>query len=82
MAFDIESLGGGAGAGIVGGIFGAILTAFGINRRVNKMEEGKQDKSSCILIHKSIDDKFDVIIKGQDKIWDRLDSLNDYVRNK
>ena len=78
MAWDLESLGGGAGTGIIG----AILVAFGFGRRVNKLEDGKQDKSSCVPIHKGIDEKFDTIIKGQDKIWERLDSLNDYVRNK
>lgn len=82
MGFDIESLGGGAGAGIVGGIFGAILTAFGINRRVNKIEDGKQDKIVCDTIHKSIDDKFGVLIEGQSKLFDKVDSINDYLRNQ
>ena len=82
MAFDIESLGGGAGAGIVGGIFGAILTAFGINRRVNRLEEEKLGKDVFVEFRKSVDEKFNTIIESQGKIWDRLDSLNDYMRNK
>lgn len=82
MAFDIESLGGGAGAGIVGGIFGAILTVLGINRRINKIEDSKQDRTVCEATHKGIDEKFNTIIEGQNKIWDRLDSLNDYIRNQ
>ena len=79
---DIGSLGSGAGAGFFAGIIVAVGNAFGFNRRMNKVESEKQDKSACIPIHKSIDDKFDILIKGQDKVWERLDSLNDYVRNK
>ncbi len=78
MAFDIESLGGGAGTGIIG----AILVAFGFNRRVSKIEEIKQDKVFCEATHKGTDQKFDILIEGQRKIWDRLDNLNDYVRNQ
>ena len=77
MAFDIESLGGGAGTGIIG----AILVAFGFGRRVNRLEDGKQDKSSCIPIHKSIDEKFDILIKGQEKLFDKFDRINEYLRN-
>lgn len=78
MAWDIESL----GAGGIGGFFIAILTAFGISRKVDKMEDLKQDKSVCGATHKGIDEKFNTIIEGQKKIWERLDSLNDYMRNK
>ena len=78
MAFDIESLGGGAGTGIIG----AILVAFGFGRRVNKLEDGKQDKSSCIPIHRNIDDKFDILIKGQEKLFDKFDKINEYLRNE
>lgn len=77
MAFDIESLGGGAGTGIIG----AILVAFGFGRRVSKLEDGKQDKSSCIPIHKNIDEKFEIVIKGQEKLFDKIDSINEYLRN-
>jgi len=77
MAWDIESL----GAGGVSGFFIAILTAFGISRKVNKMEDFKQDKPVCMAIHKGIDEKINTIIEGQRKIWERLDCLNDYVRN-
>ncbi len=79
---DIGTLGSGAGAGFLASIIVAFGNAFGLNRRVGKVEDEKQDKSACIPLHKGIDDKFDILIKGQDKIWDRLDSLNDYVRNQ
>lgn len=74
---DIESLGGGAGAGLIG----AILGVLGINRRMSNLEKCKQDKSVCNAIHKSDDDKFEILIKGQDKIFERLDNMNDYLRN-
>ena len=74
---DFESLGGGAGAGLIG----AVLGIFGINRRVNNIERLKQDKAVCDALHKSADDKFDVLINGQEKIFNRLDNLNDYLRN-
>jgi hypothetical protein len=66
---DIESLGGGVGAGFLASIIVAVGNAFGFNRRMGKVEDEKQDKSSCLSIHKGNDDKFDAIIKGQDKIW-------------
>ena len=75
---DIESLGGGAGTGIIG----AILVAFGFSRRVSKIEEGKQGKSVCDALHKGIDEKFTILVDGQKAIWERLDSLNDFLRNQ
>ena len=78
MSFDLESLGGGAGTGIIG----AILVAFGFSRRVNKLENEKQDKSVCFPMHKSIDDKFEIVIKGQEKLFNKIDSINEYLRNQ
>ena len=78
MSFDFES---GLGGGI-SGLFIGILTAIGLKTRVDKLEDKKQDKSLCDSIHKGIDEKFDRLIIGQDKIWQRLDTLNDYIRNK
>ncbi len=74
---DLETLGTGAGSGLIG----AILGVFGINRRVNKVEELKQDKMSCETIHKGVNDKFIVLIEGQRRIFERLDNINDYLRN-
>lgn len=68
---DFESVGGGAGAG---GIIATIIALLGINR--------KQDKAFCIPTHKGIDDKFATIMDGQREIRDRLDDLNDYMRNR
>lgn len=77
MAFDIESIGSGGMAGLVG----AILGVFGINRRINNIEEKKQDKTLCESIHKGTDDKFTVLIDGQSRLFERIDALNDYLRN-
>jgi len=77
MAFDLETLGIGTG----GGLIGAILGVFGINRRVNNIEKSKQDKTVCDALHKSADDKFNILINGQEKIFSRLENLNDYLRN-
>ncbi len=81
---DIESIGGGVGAGLIG----AILGVFGINRRVSKIEEQKQDKSACIPIHKGIDEKFLIMVdiqreikEDQRTIRERIDSINDHLRN-
>jgi hypothetical protein len=78
MSLDLESLGGGAGAGLIG----AILGIFGINRRINKIEDCKQDKSVCEATHKSIDEKFTILIDGQSKLFDKVDSINEYLRNQ
>ena len=77
MAFDIESIGSGAGAGLIG----AILGAFGINRRINKVEETKQDKALCETIHKGIDAQFLDIKEGQRAIFEELKDINKYLRN-
>jgi hypothetical protein len=77
MTMDIESLGSGAGAGLIG----AVLGVLGITRKVNKLENDKQDKSACIPMHKSIDEKFTIVIDGQKRLFERLDSINDYLRN-
>ncbi len=77
MPFDIESIGTGAGAGLIG----AILGILGINRRINKVEDQKQDKSLCENIHKGADEKFTILIEGQKRVFERLDTLNDYLRN-
>jgi len=77
MAFELETLGIGTG----GGLIGAILGVFGINRRVNKLEEQKQDKILCETIHKGAEHKFTVLIEGQNRIFERIDALNDYLRN-
>lgn len=74
---DIESIGSGFGTGLIGTILGIL----GITRKVNRLDDCKQDKTVCDSIHKGINDKFDTLIKGQDRIWERLDRLNDYIRN-
>lgn len=70
---DIESIGSGAGAGLIGTLLGIL----GINKKV----DGKQDKTVCDVIHKSINDKFTVLIEGQSKLFDKFDKMNEYLRN-
>ncbi len=74
---DIESIGSGFGTGLIG----AILGVLGINQKVNELKNDKQDKSVCEPIHKGIDDKFKTLLEGQKYMIERLDKLNDYVRN-
>jgi len=78
MGFDIESLGGGAGAGLISGI----LAVLGINRRMNKIEDCKQDIPVCDAKHKGIDEKFEIMVDLQKEIRERVDDLNNYVRGK
>ncbi len=81
---DLETLGTGAGSGLIG----AVLGVFGINRRVNKIEEQKQDKVLCETIHKGISEKFIIMVdiqkdirEDQKAIRERIDSINDHLRN-
>ena len=67
---DIESLGGGAGAGFLT----AILTAFGINKRVGNLEDYKQDKTVCEVIKHGMETRLE-------RIEEKLDDLNTYLRN-
>ena len=78
MAFDFESLGGGG----ISGLFIGILTAIGLKSRVDKLEEKKLNKDVFVEFRKNVDEKFDRLIIGQDKVWERLNALNDYIRNK
>jgi hypothetical protein len=72
-----ESVGFGAGGGIVV----TILTALGWNRRMNNLEEKKQDRNVCEVLHKSIDTQLGDLKKGQDAIFDKLDNINEFLRN-
>jgi len=78
MSLDLESLGGGFGTGLIGTILGVL----GITRRMNKLEENKQEKSVCEIIHKSANEKFEAIIKGQERLFEKVDDLNSYLRNR
>ena len=78
MAFDIESLGGGG----IAGTFIGILTALGLKGRVNRLEDKKLDRSVFEAVHKGIEDKFVILVDGQKRIFERIDSINDYLRNE
>jgi len=77
MSWDIESL----GSGGIGGIFIGVLTAFGLKSKMDKLEDKKQDRAICSVIHKSIEDKFSILIEGQTKLFDKVDGINEYLRN-
>ncbi len=76
MAFDIESLGGGG----IGGVFIGILTALGLKGRISKLEEKKLDRSVFDAVHKGIEDKFAIIIDGQNRMFERIDTISDRLR--
>jgi len=73
---DIESLGAGAGTGF----FGAILGYLGFSRRLNKLEDVKQDKNVCTVLHENITCTLIDLKEGQNKIFDKIDSINDFLR--
>lgn len=74
---DIESIGGGAGAGL----FGAILGYLGFSRRLNKLEDDKQDKNVCNALHENINIILGEIKTSQIKTFEKIDSINDFLRN-
>lgn len=78
---DLESLGGGVGSGLIGTILGLLGFSKIQNRRIDKLEDNKQDKFACIPTHKGIEDKFNTIISSvneikdvQSKMWDKLNA--------
>lgn len=77
MGFDLESIGGGG----ISGIFIGIITALGLKSKVDKLDEKKLDKSVFEVVSKSIDEKFTTLINGQSKLFDKVDGINEYLRN-
>ena len=74
---DIESVASGGGAGFLG----AVLAAFGLNRRMNKLEDGKQDKVVCDAIHEFTKAQFSDLKEGQRIIFEQLKEVNIFLRN-
>ena len=58
-------------AGAISGLFVALGTAFGFHRRMNRLEDGKQDKSLCEERWKMIENMKDDL----SYIRDRLDTV-------
>jgi hypothetical protein len=71
MAIDLESLGGGAGAGILGSILGLL----GFHRRLNSLEKGKQSRAVCSALHESMDKRLETLQNSIDHLTDRIDFL-------
>jgi len=71
MALDFESLGGGAGAGILG----SILAFLGFNRRLNRLEDEKQNKTVCNALHESIDKRLETLQNSIDHLTERIDKF-------
>jgi hypothetical protein len=72
---DWESIGGGGGAGL----FAALATMLGWNRRLRTTEEDKQDKAICTALHAQIiatqvrtQGDLDYIRTRLDKIYDKM----------
>ena len=78
MAWDLESLGGGG----ISGLFIGIITALGLKGKIDKLDDKKLDKSVFEVVSKSFDEKFTVLINGQSKLFDKIDGINDYLRNQ
>jgi len=78
MAWDLESMGGGG----ISGLFIGIITALGLKSKVDKLDEKKLDKEVFRDVQKSIDEKFTILVDGQKRVFERLDNLNDYLRNQ
>jgi len=77
MAWDLESL----GSGGLGGLFIGIITALGLKSKVDKLDDKKLDKSVFDVVSKSIDEKFTILVNGQGKLFDKVDKINEYLRN-
>jgi hypothetical protein len=71
VALDLESLGGGAGAGILG----SILAVFGFHRRMNRLEDEKQNRTVCNALHESIDKRLETLQNSIDHLTGRIDLL-------
>ena len=80
MAFDLESLGGGAGAGLIG----TFLAIFGFNRRISKLEDGKQDRATCIDVREacqnSLCSKLETLSGQVEHLTERIDHLINHGR--
>lgn len=74
---DLESIAGGGGAGIIG----TILVAIGFGRRLNKVEDDKQDKTVCTATHEFIKTQFTDLKEGQKEIFEQLKGINHTLRN-
>ena len=77
MAWDLESM----GSGGLGGLFIGIITALGLKSKVDKLDDKKLDKSVFDVVSKSIDEKFTILVNGQGKLFDKVDKINEYLRN-
>ncbi len=75
---DFESLGSGAATGFLA----SILTLLGWNRRLSLLEKEKQDKGFCEVMHRMSDANFKALHDGQEKIFDRIDKINEFLRNQ
>ena len=74
---DFESLGGGAATGFVT----AVLTLLGWNRRLGRLEDGKQDKTDCITAMKGHEGNINDIKEDVKYIRSRVDKLIDIAIN-
>ena len=76
MPLGSETLIGGA---IVGGI-GSLLVAI-LNRRTNNLEDEKQDKSVCDVLHTGTDKRLDTIQSSINHLIERVDRVLNGEKN-
>jgi hypothetical protein len=68
---DLES----AGAGMGTGLISAILVAFGLKQRIDRLEESVVFKDSCEKCEKSNIHQFVALHDGQSRIEGKIDTL-------
>lgn len=64
---DLQSAGAGAG----GGFLTALLTWFGFNKRIDKLEDGTVWRTTCAATHKAVDDRLERMENKIDRLLEK-----------
>jgi hypothetical protein len=72
---SLESFGFGAGGGLIAGVLGAVLTAFGLRERIRCLEDTKLSKDVFEEYRKGVIDALKVITDKVNHIDSKLDLL-------
>jgi hypothetical protein len=79
--FNFESL----GTGGVGGLLTGLAMFLGWSRRLNKLEDNKQDKGVCGTVHENLSKELGGLRGDVQHLTDRIDKLitrNNWDKNK